>query len=348
MHPKYWKRPRICAPLDSEGSAGAGGESLVDAFAAHFEGSSAADDDQQQAAATANAAESQDDVAARLAAEDAAAEAAKDGAAEKPEANNAGADDPEKFTVKVDGKDITLTADEMAEHVKNGMRQADYSRKTAEVADVRKTADSEIAQARAQREEYATKLGEFSSQANYELNALKALLTDDLLQSDPVQYLQIQRTAETRQAQLQQAHQELQKVNDLRQQEQSDALKSHMQAQHQALLDKLPAWKDPAKAEAESAQIKKFLADQGFKPEEMQFSDHRAILITRKAMQYDALMARAKDTQGKVEKAPPKVARPGSPTVAPTDGRTKAMRELAATGSRDAAAQVFADMFGGP
>lgn len=348
MHPKYWKPARshfLCAPFESEGSAGGGGgDSLVDAFAAHFEGSAGADDDQRQAGG-----ESQEDTAARLAAEDAAAAAGQtdpiDQAAQ-PGADDAAQAEPDKFTIKVDGKDVTLTSAEMAGHVKNGMRQQDYSRKTAEVAEQRKAADAETAQARAQRDQYAAKLDAFSSHTHYELNALQGQLTDELLQSDPVAYLQIQRTAETRQAQLQQAQQELQQINGQRQQEHATALKSHMEAQHQALLDKLPEWKDRVKAEAEAAKIKSYLATEGFAPEEMSITDHRSILLARKAMLYDSLMARAKDTQSKVAKAPPKVERPGTPSVGATDGRTAAMRGLTKTGSRDAAARVFADMFG--
>lgn len=336
MHPKYWK-PRLQAPIDGEGGTGGGSsESLIDAFASHFDGPT---DDE-----LAPVAESQEDTAARLAAED-AAEAEKP--ADPVEADPDAPAEPEKFTIEVDGKPVELTKAEIAEHYKNGLRQKDYTQKTMEAAETRKAAEAETAQARATREEYAGKLDTFASQANYEVNALKAQLTDELWQSDPVEYLSIQRTAEQRQAQLQQAQQELQQINGQRQKEQADAMKSHMEAQHQALLDKLPAWKDSAKADAESTQIKKFLADQGFKPEEMSFTDHRAVLLAHKAMQYDALMARAKTTQAKVEKAPPKVARPGTPVqVAPTDGRTKAMRELTQTGSRDAAAQIFADLFG--
>jgi hypothetical protein len=344
MHPKYWTRPRLQAPVDGEGSTGAGGESLIDAFAAHFEGSAGADDDHLAAQAQQPAEESQEDAAARLAAEDAATEAGNKSQGEEQGAETPA--EPEKFTVKVDGKDMTLTADELAEHVKNGMRQQDYSRKTAEVSEQRKQAEATQTEARAQRDQYATKLEGLVAQANYEVSSLQAQLTQELLAQDPVAYLQIERTAQQRQAAIQQAQQELQQINGQRQQEQAAAMKSHMEAQHQALLDKLPEWKDTAKAEAEAAKIKGYLASEGFKPEEMQFTDHRGILLARKAMLYDALMARAKDAQAQVAKAPPKVARPGTPTVAPTDGRTKLMRDLAATGSRDAAAALFGEMFG--
>lgn len=345
MHPKYWTRPRVMAPFESEDSAG--GAPAAEDFAAFFDNSTSADDDQQAAQSAQPGAESQEDAAARLAAEDAAAEASKATPGEPAEQTDSATTsaDPQKFTIEVDGKPVDLTAAEMAEHYKAGLRQADYSRKTAEVAEQRKAVEAQQAEARTQRDQYAAKLEQAANIANYEVSSLRAQLTQELLQSDPVAYLNIERTANQRQAQIDQAQQELQQIHGLRQQEQAAAMKSHMEAQHQALLDKLPEWKDATKAEAEAAQIKKFLADQGFKPEEMQFNDHRGILLARKAMLYDALMARAKTTQTKVAAAPPRVARPGTPAQA-SESRSTAMRRFEQTGSRDDAAAAFAEMFG--
>jgi hypothetical protein len=332
------------APFESEDSAGGGStESMIDAFAAHFEAPST-DDDQQAAAPTA---ESQEDAAARLAAEDAAAEAGKNEPADKSDPVDADpAAEPQKFTIEVDGKPVELTKAEIAEHYKAGLRQADYTKKTTEVAEQRKAAEAQQAEARAQRDQYASKLDQFTNQANYELTALRSQLTNELLQSDPVAYLQIQRTAEQRQAQLQQAQQEMQLITEQRTQEKAEADRLHTMNQREQLLAKVPEWKDEAKAAAEVKQLKEYLTQQGYAAGEADFTDHRSVILARKAMQYDALMARAKTTQTAVAAAPQKVARTGTPVTSATDGRTAAMRELTATGSRDAAAKVFADMFG--
>lgn len=263
--------------------------------------------------------------------------------AEKPGADDQ-AEQPQKITVEVDGKPVELTAAEMAEHVKNGMRQADYSRKTAEVAEQRKAAEAQQADARAARDQYATKLEQATNVANYEVNALRAQLTDELLQSDPMGYLQIQRTAEMRQAQIQQAHQELQQITEQRNTEKAEADRLNALNQREQLLAKVPEWKDEAKARAEVAQLTDYLAKQGYKPGEADFTDHRSVILARKAMQFDALMARAKETQTKVAAAPPKVARTGVPVR--TEGRSTAARRFEQTGSRDDAAAAFAEMFG--
>lgn len=342
MHPKYWKRPRVMAPLESEG--GAGGAPAAEDFASFFDNSVGADDQQQADSSTQANTETTEDAAARLAAED----SANADQVDQQQADATAADNdalPQKFTVDVDGKKVELTEAEMAEHVKNGMRQADYSRKTAEVAEQRKAVEAQQAEARTQRDQYAAKLDTFSQQANYEVNALRAQLTDELLQSDPLSYMQIQRTADQRQAQLQQAQQAMQQITEQRAQEKTEADRQNIAHQQEQLLAKVPEWKDPAKAKAEVAKLQEYLTQQGYEPGEADFADHRSVVLARKAMQYDALMARAKTTQGKVAAAPAKVARTAAPIPA-NDGRSTAVRRFEQTGSRDDAAAAFADMFG--
>jgi hypothetical protein len=345
MHPKYWTRPRVMAPLESEGSAG--GAPAAEDFAAFFDNSVGADDQQQADTSTQTGAESHEDAAARLAAED-AANATQADQAQQADATNTDADanvQPQKFTVEVDGKPVELTAEQVAEHVKNGMRQADYTKKTTELAEQRRATETQQAEARAQRDQYAAKLDTFSQQANYEVNALRAQLTPELLNSDPMQYLQIERTANERQVQLQQAHQALQQINEQRTQEKAEADRQNAVRQQEQLLAKVPEWKDPAKAKAEVSQLKEYLTQQGYEPGEADFTDHRSVILARKAMQYDALMARAKATQTKVAAAPVKVARTGAPVPA-NDGRPTSVRRFEQTGSREDAAAAFADMFG--
>lgn len=251
--------------------------------------------------------------------------------------------EPQKVTVKVDGKDIELTPDEIAEAYKGQLRQADYTRKTMEAAEQRKAADAEIAKARQEREDYANKLQGFANQATYELQALKAQLTDELLESDPVEYMRKQRIAEMRHAELVQAGEELQKVNNLRAQDRAEAERRHFAEQQEQLLAKLPEWKDPAKAKAEVAKIKDYLASVGYSGAEADFTDHRAVILARKAMQFDELTAKAKEATKKIAAVPPKVERPGNAEsqARPGDGRTVAMKRLQKTGSiYDAAALI--------
>lgn len=340
-----YKRFRIMAPLDSEGSAG-GSDSLVDAFAAHFEGVPAEDD---KAAPAAPVAETDDDAAARaLAEENAVMEREQLEQLERADLENDDAQaEPDKVTLEVDGKPVEMTKAELAEHVKNGMRQQDYTKKTMEVAEQRKAAEAEAAKARDQREQYAGKLEHFSVVANAELTQLQAQLTPELLHSDPVEYLDKQRILATRQAELSQAQRELEQINGQRQQEREQSVQQFIQHQEDILADKLPDWKDSTKKAALKAKLEPFLREQGFSEKDgLAVLDARLLLMAHDAMKFRDLVSRAKATPAAVSKVAPKVARTGTPSVAPTDGRTRAMRELTATGSRDAAAQVFAEMFG--
>lgn len=337
MHPKYWKFPlREQATDGTTGSAGGTGPldsfSAASAFEAHLNDEPAAAAPVAEQAAPTAEAETEEQIAERLAREDAAPAAPVD----------AQTAEPEKFTIKVDGKDVVLTADEMAEHVKAGMRDKDYRQKTMEAADVRKEAEARETEARTKRDEYAAKLEQYSSLATYELDAVRAQLTDELLETDPQGYLKVQRIVEARQAELSKAQQELQQINGQRQEEQAQARAAYFQDQQQKLLAKVPEWSDPAKAEADTAAIKKYLGSQDFAPSEQILPDHRLIILARKAMQYDSLMERARSVPQKVAAAPPKVERPGNAeTARPGDGRTIAMKQLQKTGSIDAAAAAF-------
>jgi hypothetical protein len=347
MHPKYWKRNVLREEANDGTTGSAGGALNVYEAAQSFPGLSDAVDEAAKPVDTqaAPANETPEAAAERLAT--AEAQAAED-AAKQPEGEQGG--EPAKFTIKVDGKDVELTADEMAEHYKNGLRQKDYTQKTMAAAEESKAAAAEKEKAKAERDNYAQKLQHFAIQANGELNSLAAGLTEELLNSDPVEYLRQERIFKERQAQLSQAQQELQQIGLEQKQEHEQAVKSYQAQQLEALQAKLPEWKDPAKAKAEADQIKAYLKgeDIGFNDAELgSLGDHRMVLMARKAMQYDALMAKAKSAVKKVESAPAKVEKPGN-GVAPTDGRTRAMKQFAESGgSIRGAADVFSQFLNG-
>lgn len=350
MHPKFWKFPGSvyrdqANGAEGGGPAGGGGPLNTDSAAAAFE-ARLSDDPPAVAGEPAAAAPATSDAPAPTA--DETPEAAAERIAlelAQADANPEGTvgDQPQTYTVKIDGKDVTLTADQVAEAYKGQARAAEAQQQSQQAAAARQAADAEAAQARAQRDEYAAKLEAFTSQGSYEVNALKAQLTEDLLHADPVTYLATQRAIEQRQEQLAKVDQELGKITGQRETEQAEALRNHIAQQQEQLLAKLPEWKDPAKAKAGAESVKAYLATQGFAPEEMGFTDHRAIVIANKAMQFDALMERARGAVKKVSGLPPKVERPGNAESGPKpgDGRTTAMKHLKQTGSVDAAAAAF-------
>lgn len=242
------------------------------------------------------------------------------------------------FTVKVDGQEIQVSREELL----NGYsRQADYSRKTQELA-AQRAEVAQVAQAvMAERQQYQAQLAQMQQALGRELQEQSQIDWNGLLESDPVEYLKQRHLAEQRQAAYQQATEAQQRAQIEAQQMQVQQHQAQLQSEHQALLDKLPDWQDATKATAERAQMRDFLLSAGFRADEVgSISDHRAVLIARKAMLYDQMVTQAQSATQRVQALPARVQRPGV-SMAPADGRSSAMRALAKTGSTTDGARAF-------
>lgn len=248
--------------------------------------------------------------------------------------------EPQTFTVKIDGKEVEVSLDEL----KNGyQRQSDYTRKTMEAAEQRKAADAETQKAQQERIEYNSKLERMAVQLEGVLEQQSQIDWAALIESDPVEYLKQQQLFQQRQALYQQNMQERQQLAQQFQHEQAQAHQSYLAKQQEDLLAKLPDWKDDAKAAAEKTAISKFLQEQGFGDEDISsIADHRHVLIARKAMLYDQMMAKARVQAKKVQEAPQRVVKPGVTAQGNADGRSAAMKQLNKTGRVEDAAAVFA------
>ena len=251
----------------------------------------------------------------------------------------------ERIPVEVDGKTIELTKAEIAEAYKNGLRQADYTKKTMEAAEARKTAETESSAAKQERQEYAQKLNNYAIQLQGVLQEQSQINWQQLLDTDPVEYLKQERIFQSRQAQLQQAQQEQGRIYQQQQAEQAESVKQYISRQQQELLAKLPEWKDTSRLKADTSAIKEYLTQNGFDDAELNnVVDHRNVIAYLKAMKYDALLARAGNATKRVAAAPVKVERPGGGTPQ-SNGAQDAMKRLARTGSVSDAASIFSRMF---
>jgi hypothetical protein len=252
----------------------------------------------------------------------------------------------EIVTVLVDGKPVELTKAQIAEAHKSGLRQEDYTRKTQELADKRKTADAETAKAREERNRYADGLQKAASLLEAQLQEQQQINWEKLLETDPVEYLKQQHLAQARQAQLQQTYQQKQHLDAQAQAEQQAALKEHVESQRAELIAKIPEWKDEAKLKAGASELRDYLKTQGLTEQEIfSVTDHRAIVQSYKAMKYDQMMDKAKAAAKKIAATPQRVERPAGGESKGVDRRTADFQRLQKTGSVDAAASVFANMF---
>lgn len=262
------------------------------------------------------------------------------------EANEADESDDAPITVMVDGKQVTLTKAQVADAYKNGLRQDDYTRKTMATAEARKAAEAETGKAQQERFAYAQNLTKMAAQLEGALQQQANIDWNALLESDPVEFLKQQHLSNQRQAALQKNQQEQQSLSQQFQAEQAQAHQANLSTQQQELLAKLPEWKDEAKAKSERDALKTYLKTQGYDESAINgISDHKAVILSRKAMLYDQMMSKAQAAAKRVSALPTKVERPGvaSDRSAP-DGRTAAMQRLNKSGSVEDAAAVFASL----
>ena len=245
-------------------------------------------------------------------------------------------DQPTHFTVKVDGKEVEVTLDELQ---KGYSRTQDYTRKTQQIAEIRKQVEAETEAVRAERAQYAQMLGALQAQLQ---GAETQIDWDRLYQEDPIEWVRQKEGMREKQEKLQAIQFEQHRVAQLTHQEQQQNLHLHLQDQHAKLVEIIPEWKDPAKAKAEKQLLVEFGKKTGFTPEELSaIVDHRAVVALRKAALYDQMMTKRKAIIP-VTNNGPRPAKPGAAgRVSQTTEATRAKQRLAKTGRVDDAASAI-------
>lgn len=197
------------------------------------------------------------------------------------------------------------------EVVSGYMRQRDYTRKTEEVAAQRREVEQVRQQVAAEREERANVLDVLIGSLHQELLGVDQARLNQLLDSDPKAYLRAKEHIEAKQNMIRTAIQQRLDLQKQAVQEQAREIAEYEREQRTILANKLPQWKDPKRAASEAREIEATLRSAGYKDDELnQLVDHRAVMIARKAMLYDKLMA----TKGQKAPATPPAAqvRPGA------------------------------------
>lgn len=193
------------------------------------------------------------------------------------------------FTIKVDGKDVTLTQSELIERAQKGH---DYTQKTMALAEERKALEPIRKQAEElrQRQEAAT------NEAITRLEAFSKTLEADIgqppplewAQKDPGYYLAAKEAHETKKAQLQKALGEVRHLKDEAHRQRQALIDQKAEATYKHLADSLPGWN-----EAVALELSRYIQDAGIKPETHTdaFVEHGLWELAHKAKAYDALMA---------------------------------------------------------
>jgi hypothetical protein len=244
---------------------------------------------------------------------------------------------PQVFSVKVDGKEVEVTLDELQ---KGYSRTQDYTRKTQQIAEVRKQTEVELQAVRAEREQYAQLLSALESQVQQV--AQPNIDWDRLYQEDPIEWVRQREVMRENQEKAAAIQSEQQRLSQLSQQEQAQFMQQKLQQEQEALLAAIPDWKDVKKAQAEKALLVEFGQKIGFTPEELKsVVDHRAVLMLRKAALYDQMMSKRGNIKP-VTNNGPRPAKPGAAgRVSNTTESVRAQQRVAKTGRVDDAANAI-------
>ena len=244
---------------------------------------------------------------------------------------------PKVFTVKIDGKEVEVTLDELQ---KGYSRTQDYTRKTQQVAEMRKQTETELQAIRAEREQYAQLLGALSEQVK--VAAEPNIDWDRLYQEDPIEYVRQREVMRENREKAAAIQAEQKRLSEIAQQEQVQEFEAIKAKESQALLEAIPTWKDPAKAKAEKAMLIEFGQKMGFSPQELgNIYDHRVVLALRKAALYDQMQAKRQGIKP-VTNNGPKPAKPGAAgRVSQMSDSARAKQRLAKTGRVDDAASAI-------
>jgi len=224
----------------------------------------------------------------------------------------AAAEPEEEFIdLVVNGEQVKKTKSEVSDLAQKGL---DYTQKTQQLAEQRRQAQAEInakAEEFKMREAVIEHLAEAKS-LETQLKQYQGVDWNALVDSDPIQAMKLDRQYR----ELQSAYS--QKVNDIQAAQQNiSAQQQHftqelLQREKQSMIEAIPDWKDAEKSKSERAEIKASLQKAGFTPEEIEnLSDHRSVVIARKAMLYDQMMSKKPEVQKRVAEAP-KPVKPGS------------------------------------
>ena len=213
------------------------------------------------------------------------------------------------YTVKVDGKDVQVTQEEL---LAGYSRQADYTRKSQVLSEQRQKADSELAATQQERQRYLSQLEQFNTQADSKIDELAKTDWTQLKEEDPTEYMLKRDQYRELQENKRTVEDEQKNLQLKSQQENQVKWKEELGRQQEIMVQRLPEWTDPDKGPKLKQNIKSFAVKKGFTEQEVSsLIDARSVDVLHKAMLYENLLATK--ISGKKAKVVPKVTRPGSP-----------------------------------
>lgn len=244
---------------------------------------------------------------------------------------------PTLYTIRVDGEEVEVTLEEL----QNGYsRQQDYTRKTQDLSQQRKTLETKEKEIAERDAIYAQLLPKMEAQIQGEM-ANEPDWTQ-LYEDDPVGYVREKQIWDDKKERLAAAQAEQQRLQQEAFAKQQEQYAQMVQEGQQKLLELIPEWQNPETAQQEKSAIREYgINVLGYSPQEMDtVYDYRALLGLRNAWLNSKTVEAVKKKP--TQKAKARVARPGTTnrpkSVTPV---RKAQERLAKTGKTSDAAEVF-------
>ena len=241
---------------------------------------------------------------------------------------------PRRVKAKLNDRDIefdVLTEDVDLDLIPKGlMMEADYRKKTSEVAERRKALE-------AKENEIASQLQEIESLLYGEAQYLDSDEMKELRESDPEEYYRQRNKFDSK-------RDKVKKYKDQLTQEMSKKQQELIQAEQAKWKEAVPEWLDDGKMNADLKKMAKTLTEAGFSENDMaSVYDHRLIKVIRKAALFDEISSKPIET--KRAKQPPRSQQAGSGESQPV--KTNSARErLKKTGSRNDAQAAIKQYLG--
>ena len=241
------------------------------------------------------------------------------------------------YRVTVDGSEIEVTQDEL---INGYSRQQDYTRKTQELANQRKTIEQQSQELQQRDAIYAQLLPKMEAQLKGEL--VNEPDWDSLYNDDPIAFVREKQIWDEKKEKLKAAEAEQQRLQQEAYAKQQEQIAQQVQEGQQKILEIIPEWKNAEVAQKEKLAIRDYgINVLGYLPQEMDaIYDYRALLGLRNAWLNSKTVEATKKKP--TQKAPARVARPGTTTrkksVAPAK---RAKQVLAKSGKVQDAAKVF-------
>ena len=200
------------------------------------------------------------------------------------------------YTVTIDGTNYEVTQDEL---IQGYQRNADYTRKTQELAAEKAQSSDFVERSKKDVEAKLARLDQLNQAAQAQLQQEYAQVDfEKLYDEDPVEAARLEHKMRKKNEQLQQVQQQTQQL-------QMEEFNKYLEEQQKQLSIKLPELNHPEKGTQFKKLMRDYLSSQGFNAQEIDsVYDHRYVMLVRDAMAYRNLQKAKPQIKKKAVNAP--------------------------------------------